>query len=127
MCRFVWLILLLVLSGITSVCRSDEPAFRELLAKIRPMSPAQALAAFQVQSGFRVELVVAEPMVQDPIAIDWGPDGRLWVVEMGGYPSGGEATGSGDSSGCREVDRFAILKMSMGTVNMTAQPFFWTA
>lgn len=99
MCRFVWLIPLLVLSGMTSVCRSDEPAFRELLAKIRPMSPAQALAAFQVQSGFRVELVVAEPMVQDPIAIDWGPDGRLWVVEMGGYPSGGDTTGSGDSSG----------------------------
>ena len=22
----------------------------------------------------------------DPVAFDWGPDGRLWVVEMRDYP-----------------------------------------
>merc|ERR1712012_1135939 len=34
------------------------------------------------------ELVAAEPLVQDPIAFDWGPDGKLWVVEMADYPLG---------------------------------------
>ncbi len=30
----------------------------------------------------------AEPLVMDPVAFDWGPDGRLWVVEMRDYPNG---------------------------------------
>src|SRR5207302_82446 len=29
-----------------------------------------------------------EPLVSSPVAIDWGPDGRLWVAEMYDYPSG---------------------------------------
>ena len=35
-----------------------------------------------------MELAVSEPLVVDPVAIDWGPDGRLWVVEMRDYPMG---------------------------------------
>src|SRR5438128_92769 len=38
--------------------------------------------------GFTVELVAAEPLIQSPVAFDWGPDGRLWVVEMRDYPLG---------------------------------------
>lgn len=51
-------------------------------------SPAESLASIQVRPGFRVELVAAEPLVCDPIAIAWGADTSLWVVEMGDYPSG---------------------------------------
>ena len=58
-----------------------------------PKSPAEALASFRVRSGFRVELVAAEPMVIDPIAFDWGADGRLWVVEMRDYPLGLDGKG----------------------------------
>ena len=53
-----------------------------------PKSPEEARAAIQVQPGFRVELVAAEPLVQDPVAFDWGPDGSLWVAEMRDYPNG---------------------------------------
>ena len=35
--------------------------------------------------GYHVELVASEPLVQDPVAIDWDPDGRLWAVEMPGF------------------------------------------
>lgn len=48
-------------------------------------SPEAALATFAVPPGFRVELVAAEPLIEDPIAIDIDPDGRLWVVEMRGF------------------------------------------
>ena len=34
----------------------------------------------QVKPGYRVELVAAEPLVRDPVAFDWGPDGKLWVA-----------------------------------------------
>lgn len=55
---------------------------------IPPKSPSQALATMRVKPGFRVELVAAEPLVQSPVAINFGPDGRLWVAEMWDYPSG---------------------------------------
>jgi hypothetical protein len=40
-----------------------------------------------------VELVAAEPLVVDPVAFDWGADGRLWVVEMRDYPLGMDGHG----------------------------------
>src|SRR5205807_5171419 len=43
--------------------------------------------------GFKVELVAHEPLVQDPIAFEWGADGKLWVVEMGDYPLGVDGQG----------------------------------
>jgi putative membrane-bound dehydrogenase-like protein len=52
------------------------------------LSPKDALRTIEARPGFTVELVVAEPLVESPIAIDWGPDGKLWVVEMGDYPLG---------------------------------------
>ena len=58
-----------------------------------PKSPEEALACFRVAPGFRIELVAAEPEVVDPVAFDWGPDGRLWVVEMRDYPLGMDGKG----------------------------------
>lgn len=53
-----------------------------------PLSPQQSLATIQTKPNLKVELVVAEPLVIDPVAIDFGPDGKLWVAEMSDYPSG---------------------------------------
>jgi putative membrane-bound dehydrogenase-like protein len=53
-----------------------------------PHTPEDALASMRVPPGYRVELVAAEPLVMDPVAFDWGPDGRLWVAEMRDYPNG---------------------------------------
>jgi putative membrane-bound dehydrogenase-like protein len=54
----------------------------------RPLSPQQSLAALRTKKGLAVDLVAAEPLVASPVAIDFGPDGRLWVAEMYDYPSG---------------------------------------
>jgi putative membrane-bound dehydrogenase-like protein len=53
-----------------------------------PKTPQEALASFQVHPGFEVQLVAAEPLVVDPVAVDWGADGTLWVAEMRDYPMG---------------------------------------
>ena len=58
------------------------------------LSPAESLAAIKVSAEMRVELVAAEPDVLDPIDVSWGPDGRMWVVEMADYPSGMDAAGT---------------------------------
>jgi putative membrane-bound dehydrogenase-like protein len=70
----------------------DRRSFDDLLgdqaAIPPPRSPNRSLDAMHVRPGMQVELVVSEPLVADPIALDWGPDGRMWIVEMGDYPSG---------------------------------------
>jgi hypothetical protein len=53
-----------------------------------PKSPAEALAAFRTKADLTVEVVAAEPLVVDPVAFDFGADGKLWVVEMHDYPNG---------------------------------------
>ena len=49
------------------------------------LSPTEALAGFTVAPGFEIELVAAEPLVEDPVAITWDEHGHLYVVEMRGY------------------------------------------
>lgn len=49
------------------------------------LPPAEALKTFKIAPGFRLELVASEPLVGDPVAIAFDPDGRLWAVEMRGY------------------------------------------
>ena len=53
-----------------------------------PLSPKESLEALHVRDGYEVELVAAEPLVKDPVAINWGADGTLWVAEMADYPLG---------------------------------------
>lgn len=55
---------------------------------VPPLSPQQSAATLVVGAELAVELVAAEPLVADPVAIDFGPDGRLWVCEMHDYPEG---------------------------------------
>ena len=69
--------------------------FEELLRAPAPApkSPEDSLAAIRVPEGFTVELVASEPLTMDPIAFEWGADGRLWVLEMGDYPLGVDGHG----------------------------------
>jgi putative membrane-bound dehydrogenase-like protein len=53
-----------------------------------PKSAEESLASMQTKAGFEIELAAAEPLIVDPVAIDWGADGKLWVVEMRDYPMG---------------------------------------
>ena len=71
------------------------PPFNELLKDVEPRgkSPEASRKSIRVRPGFRVELMAGEPLVRDPIAFDWGADGKLWVVEMGDYPLGVDGKG----------------------------------
>jgi putative membrane-bound dehydrogenase-like protein len=84
--------------------------FQDLLKEmeVAPMSPEASLKAMRPRPGFQVELMAAEPLVKSPIAFNWGPDGRLWVVEMGDYPLGEDGKGSPGG-------RIKILEDTKGT------------
>lgn len=49
------------------------------------VSPADAAASMAVEKGFELELVAAEPMINDPVALAFDGNGRIWVAEMLGY------------------------------------------
>jgi hypothetical protein len=49
------------------------------------LSPEEPRETFNLPPGFRAEVVAAEPLVQQPVAMRFDPDGRIWVVEMRGY------------------------------------------
>ncbi len=59
------------------LCRPPAPPAR---------TPQESLKALHVKAGFVAELVAHEPLVQDPIFVDWDARGRMWVVEMADYP-----------------------------------------
>ena len=50
-------------------------------------TPTEELATFQLEPGLTIQLVAAEPMVEDPVVMTFDEDGRLWVVEMRGFMS----------------------------------------
>jgi putative membrane-bound dehydrogenase-like protein len=54
-----------------------------------PKLPGESLACIDLsRDDLRVELVASEPAIQSPVAIDFGPDGTVWVCEMNDYPTG---------------------------------------
>ncbi len=79
--------------------RAWPPGVQAVSPESPALTPDQELTTFHLPPGYRVELVASEPLVQDPVAIDWAPDGRLWVVEMPGFMPDIAATGEHEPVG----------------------------
>ncbi len=56
-----------------------------------PVSPQESLKWFETEPGFKVELVASEPQIVDPVSMQIDAQGRMWVVEMGDYPTADDA------------------------------------
>ena len=65
--------------------RPWPPGIQKVPAESPALSPVEALKSFYMPPGFHVELVASEPLIQEPVALDWDLDGRLWAVEMPGF------------------------------------------
>jgi hypothetical protein len=74
-----------------------------------PVAPADALATLRVEPGLRVELVAHEPALMSPVAMEVDEDGRIFIVEMPGYPLDSSPSGRirvlEDTNGDRRIDR----------------------
>ena len=62
---------------------ADPPPKRPLGT---PANLPALLRSFSVHPGFKLELVAAEPLVVDPVAMAFDENGRLFVVEMRPHP-----------------------------------------
>jgi mono/diheme cytochrome c family protein/glucose/arabinose dehydrogenase len=91
-------IVITALTGVTALAAALHAAPGGDLAKQQPtyklkgpippapvLSPEEQLKTFKLPPGFKIELVAAEPAVEEPIALTFDPDGRIYVVEMRGY------------------------------------------
>ena len=67
------------------VNRPWPPGLQPVSSDSPALSPEDALKSFYMPPGYRVELVASEPLIQEPVAIDWDLEGRLWAVEMPGF------------------------------------------
>ena len=69
--------------------KAGEPMVPLVPDNLIPPSPARTpreeLKTFQIAKGYQISLVASDPQIGDPVAAQFGPDGRLWVVEMQGY------------------------------------------
>src|SRR5260221_8037537 len=62
--------------------RPWPPGVQSVSDESPALSPTDALKTFYMAPGYHLELVASEPLVQDPIVMDWDLQGRLWVLEM---------------------------------------------
>jgi mono/diheme cytochrome c family protein/glucose/arabinose dehydrogenase len=85
------------------------------------LAPADALRSFRLAPGYRIELVAAEPLVREPVAVRFDADGRLWVCEMSGYMPDADATGEKEP-----VGTIAVLEDTDGDGRMDKRTEFLT-
>ena len=73
-----------------------------------------ALSTFQVADGFKIEMIASEPLISDPVDMEIDEYGRMYVVEMHGYPL--DKSGSGkiillsDTDGDGNMDKRTVFK-----------------
>ncbi len=77
---------------IASISLATLPAEEKQSEKLPPLPgvaaipPERAVETIRLQNGFRAELVAAEPLVTDPVAIAYDENGLAYVAEMNDYP-----------------------------------------
>lgn len=74
------------LRGVSIAVAAEETNEQLSFPRVPPTEPADTAATFRALHGFRMDLLAAEPLVTDPVAIEYDPDGRAFVVEMSDYP-----------------------------------------
>ena len=83
----------------------------------RPLAPEQSLSHMRTRSELAIDLVAAEPLVTSPVAVDFGPDGKVYVAEMFDYPAGEDGTYG-------PAGRVRVLSSSQGNENLDTSTIF---
>jgi putative heme-binding domain-containing protein len=52
----------------------------------KPLTPAETLKHFKIADGLQMEVVSAEPVIRQPLNINFDERGRLWVVQYLQFP-----------------------------------------
>ena len=107
---------------LTSAWAADEYAIKPGQFRVPvapPLSPEEALKSFELVDGFRIELVAAEPLIEDPVAMSFDSAGRIYVAEMRGFTLDINGTGEHD-----QIGRVSILEDLDGDGRMDRSTVF---
>ena len=63
------------------------------------LAPEEELKSFALEQDVEIRLVASEPLVQDPVVIQFDEQGRIWVVEMRGFMPDIDGKGEKDRVG----------------------------
>lgn len=74
------------LSLLTAAAHAQDPQRRTTIERLPPVAPELAERTFRSPDGFRLQLLAAEPLVADPVALEYDENGLAWVAEMADYP-----------------------------------------
>jgi len=77
--------------------QTQSGEFKRVVVDTNPpvtaLSPEESMKKVQLPPGFHLELVASEPMVQEPVALAWDGNGKMYVVEMNTFMKDANATG----------------------------------
>ena len=63
------------------------------------LSPEESMRSFNLPEGYRLELVASESMLNEPVAIAWDGNGKMYVAEMCTYMQDVDGTGTNEPRG----------------------------
>src|SRR6266540_2861676 len=105
----VALVAALVFAGSITAQRRWPPPVAKTPEKAPVLTAEQELKTFVLPPGYHAQLVAKEPLVIDPIWIQFDPDGRLWVLEMPGFASEANAMNSREPVNDLAMDKRTVF------------------
>ena len=77
------------------------------------------MKTFRLALGFAIELVASEPMLDNPVAMKWDGNGRLWVVQMTDYMP--DVYGKGEDA---KTGKITVMEDTTGDGRMDKETTF---
>ena len=94
--KIFWGFLLLVIVSCGKKEYKDKIYVKPEIVREAPsdfLSPEESLEKFYLPEGYKIELVASEPMVNEPVAIAWDGNGKMYVAQMDTYMQNVDAVG----------------------------------
>src|SRR5215203_6054171 len=104
---------LLITVSLTACHDNADNSNTQQVRSNAPVKPGDALSTFELPAGFKIELVASEPLISDPVDMEIDEYGRMYVVEMHGYPLDKSGTGIikllSDTDGDGHMDKSTVF------------------
>src|SRR5580698_3402285 len=75
--------------SLISCQQSEKPAYKPAAIDQNPisafLSPEESMKTMHLPEGYHLQLVASEPIIEEPVAIVWDGNGRMFVAEMRSY------------------------------------------
>jgi putative membrane-bound dehydrogenase-like protein len=107
------------LAAVFSSANADEVKRYEPTGTLPILSVEESLKTFHLPEGYRLEPVLTDPVIAEPVAAAFDGNGRLYVVEMRTYMQDADATGESqpvsrvslheDTNGDGAIDKHTVF------------------